>query len=322
MKSTFAILTAGAAAANLKTASFYESQHAAWKAEFPESVSTLQAFADNTDTIEAHNAGNSSYTMGHNQFSGLTENQFRSLYLNNNFAAFDALREKNYDTSLSGKVSAFDAIDWVAKGAVTPIKDQAQCGSCWAFSTVAGMEGQLFVAEGKLLSMSEQDLVSCDKNGDQGCNGGLMDNAFTWIQSNGICSESAYPYTSGTGNSGTCKKTCKSVATCTGHKDVPKGSESGLYTALKKAPVSIAVDAGKFQLYKSGILDPILGCGKQLDHGVTLVGAGTDGGKDYWTIKNSWGKTWGEKGYIRLIHGKDECGLADSASQPTGVKSL
>ena len=320
MKSTFAILTAGAAAANLRTVSFYESQHAAWKAEFPESVSTLQAFADNTDTIEAHNAGNSSYTMGHNQFSGLTENQFRSLYLNNNFAAFDAAREKNYDTSLSGVKASLDAIDWVAKGAVTPIKDQAQCGSCWAFSTVAGMEGQLFVAEGKLLSMSEQDLVSCDKNGDQGCNGGLMDNAFTWIQTNGLCTEADYPYTSGTGSSGTCKKTCKAAATCTGHKDVPKGSESGLYTALKKAPVSIAVDAGKFQLYKSGILDTT--CGKQLDHGVTLVGAGTDGGKDYWTIKNSWGKTWGEKGYIRLVHGKDECGLADSASQPTGVKSV
>ena len=219
-------------------------------------MSTLQAFADNCDTIETHNAGNSSYTMGHNQFSGLTENQFKSLYLNNNFAAFDAAREKNYDTSLSGKAAAFDAIDWVAKGAVTPIKDQAQCGSCWAFSTVAGMEGQLFVAEGKLLSMSEQDLVSCDKNGDQGCNGGLMDNAFTWIQTNGLCTEADYPYTSGTGSSGTCKTTCKAAATCTGHKDVPKGDEAALYTALTKAPVSIAVDAGKFQLYKSGILDP------------------------------------------------------------------
>ena len=323
MKSTFAILTAGAVAANLRTVSFYESQHAAWKAEFPESLSTLQAFADNCDTIETHNAGNETYAMGHNQFSGLTATQFKSLYLNNNFEAFDAAREKNYDMTLTeGPVKAFAKIDWVAKGAVTPVKDQAQCGSCWAFSTVAGMEGQLFVAEGKLLSMSEQDLVSCDKNGDQGCNGGLMDNAFTWIQSNGICSESAYPYTSGTGNSGTCKKTCKSVATCTGHKDVPKGSESGLYTALKKAPVSIAVDAGKFQLYKSGILDPAAGCGKQLDHGVTLVGYGTDGAKDYWSVKNSWGASWGEKGYIRLVYGKDECGLADAASQPTGVKSL
>ena len=323
MKSTFAILTAGAAAANLKTVSFYESQHAAWQAEFPESPSTLQAFADNCDAIETHNAGNSSYTMGHNQFSGLTENQFKSLYLNNNFAAFDALREKNYDTSLSGKAAAFDAIDWVAKGAVTPIKDQAQCGSCWAFSTVAGMEGQLFVAEGKLLSMSEQDLVSCDKNGDQGCNGGLMDNAFDWIKSNaGICAEADYPYTAGSGTSGTCKTTCKQVATNSGHKDVPKGDETALYAALQTAPVSIAVDAGKFQLYKSGILNPILGCGKKLDHGVTLVGYGTDGGKDYWKIKNSWGATWGEAGYIRLIHGKDECGLADSASQPTGVKSL
>merc|ERR1719183_2112343 len=323
MKSASILLATGAAAANLKSVSYYESQHAAWRAEFPDAPSTLQAFADNDDAINTHNAGNSSYTMGHNQFSGLTENQFRALYLNNNFEAFEASRPKNYDTSLIGVKASLDAIDWVEKGGVTPVKDQAQCGSCWAFSTVAGMEGALYVAEGKLLSMSEQDLVSCDKNGDQGCNGGLMDNAFEWINTNGgICSESDYPYTSGGGSSGTCKKTCKNVATATGHKDVPKGDEDALYTALQTAPVSIAVDAGKFQLYKSGILNPLLGCGKQLDHGVTLVGYGTDGGKDYWKIKNSWGASWGEKGILRVIHGKDECGLADSASQPTGVKSL
>ena len=317
-----------ASAANLKGMDYYQSKFDAWRVQHPDYPATLQAFADNDDNIELHNqlfaAGNVTYELGHNQFSGLTNAQFKKMYLASNFKAFDAARPKNYDYSLSAvRNGANDPIDWTTKGAVTPVKDQAQCGSCWAFSTVAGMEGALFVNEGKLVSMSEQDLVSCDKNGDQGCNGGLMDNAFEWINKNGgICAESDYPYSSGSGRSGTCQKTCKNVATNTGHKDVPKGDEDALYTALKTAPVSIAVDAGKFQSYKSGILNPLLGCGKQLDHGVTLVGYGTDGGKDYWKIKNSWGKSWGEEGYIRVIHGKDECGLADSASQPTGVKSL
>ena len=124
---------------------------------------------------------------------------------------------RNFDYSLV-------PIDWRAKGAVTPVKDQAQCGSCWAFSTVAAMEGAFFVNSGSLVSLSEQDLVSCDKV-DSGCNGGLMDNAFVWIKSNGICAEAEYPYTAGTGSSGTCKTTCTPVAKCTGHKDVPVKDE-------------------------------------------------------------------------------------------------
>jgi C1A family cysteine protease len=316
---SFAII----AAAGTVSALSIEEQYTAHVTAHPTYPSTLEAYKANDLIIKEHNAGNSTYTMGHNQFSGLTNEQFKKMYLSQNYAIFDAARPKNYNMELANAKVASDPIDWVAKGAVTPVKDQAQCGSCWAFSTVAGMEGQLFVQEQKLVSMSEQDLVACDHNGDQGCNGGLMDNAFAWIKTNGgICAEADYPYTSGSGTSGTCKTTCKNVATLTGFQDVPKGNEDALYTALTSAPVSIAVDAGKFQLYKSGILNPLLGCGKKLDHGVTLVGYGTDGGKDYWKIKNSWGASWGESGYIRVIHGKDECGLADSASQPTGVKSL
>ena len=324
-------LAATAAAANLNAPEYYQERFTAWSAQYPSYPGTLQAFADNDDNIETHNklfaAGNVTYELGHNQFSGLTNAQFKKMYLSSDFKAFDEARPKNYDHSLSGRVGDDPApIDWVAKGAVTPIKDQAQCGSCWAFSTVAGMEGALFVNEGKLLSFSEQDLVSCaSSSGNMGCNGGLMDQAFDWIQSNGgICLEADYPYVSSTGTTGICKnQNITNAATLTGHKDVPKGDEDALYTALQTAPVSVAVDASKFQSYKSGILNPLLGCGTQLDHGVTVVGYGTGPlGAAYWKIKNSWGPTWGESGYIRLAHGKDLCGVADSASQPTGVKSL
>lgn len=177
------------------------------------------------------------------------------------------------------------SIDWVAKGAVTPVKNQQQCGSCWAFSTTGAIEGAYFVASGKLESLSEEDLVQCDHNGDQGCQGGLMDNAFDWVSENGICSESAYPYTSGGGTTGTCKTGCSAVVTITGHTDVPSKDEDALKAAVSKQPVSVAIEADKsaFQLYSGGVLDSAA-CGTSLDHGVLVVGYGTDG-KDYWKVK-------------------------------------
>jgi len=184
------------------------------------------------------------------------------------------------------------SIDWVAKGAVTPVKNQQSCGSCWAFSTTGSIEGAYFVATNKLVSLSEEDLVQCDDNGDQGCQGGLMDNAFQWVESNGIAAEGAYPYTSGGGTTGTCNTQKKSqpVVTITGYNDVPAKDEDALKAAVSKQPVSVAIEADKnaFQFYSGGVLDNSA-CGTNLDHGVLLVGYGTEGGKDYWKVKNSWG---------------------------------
>merc|ERR1719231_506278 len=149
-----------------------------------------------------------------------------------------------------------------------------------------------------------------------------MENAFEWIKENGICSESSYPYTSGSGTRGTCKKSCSSVVTVTGHTEVPSEDEDALKQAVSQQPVSVAIEADKsvFQLYKGGVLDNPA-CGTQLDHGVLIVGYGTDGGKDYWKVKNSWGPAWGEEGYIRLARGKNMCGIAQQPSYPAGAKA-
>merc|ERR1712113_610450 len=145
--------------------------------------------------------------------------------------------------------------------------------------------------------------------------------AFNWVQQNGICSEESYPYTSGGGVTGSCKKTCTPIVTITGHTDVPSGDEASLKAAVSKQPVSVAIEADKsaFQLYKGGVLDNSA-CGKKLDHGVLVVGYGSDG-KDYWKVKNSWGASWGEEVYIRMIRNKNQCGIAQQPSYPTGAKA-
>ena len=208
--------------------------------------------------------------------------------------------------------------------AVTPIKNQGQCGSCWAFSTTGSLEGAYFLKTGELKSFSEQQLVDCDTKQDQGCNGGLMDNAFDFIKTNkGLCTEESYPYK---GVDGTCNKKCKddSKATVKTHTDVAANAKA-LMSAIAKQPVSIAIEADQssFQFYKSGVFNNA-GCGTQLDHGVLAVGYGTLNGTDYWKVKNSWGATWGLNGYILLAKGTtakpiNMCGISQSASYPTGV---
>lgn len=269
----------------------------------------FNTFKQNLELINAHNNGSSSWKMGVNQFADLTPAEFK---------AFLGLkpRDNAYIRSQNAEVlppAASNDIDWTTKGAVTPVKDQAQCGSCWAFSTTGSVEGAYFLKTGQLNSVSEQQLVDCaGSSGNQGCNGGLMDDAFNWIISHkGIGSEASYPYTA---RDGTCKNV-PSVSTISGYKDVSPPNENTLMSALNVQPVAIAIEADQsgFQFYKSGVFNGP--CGTQLDHGVLLVGSGTDG-EDYWRVKNSWGASWGDKGYIRMVRGKNMCGLANMASYP------
>jgi len=207
------------------------------------------------------------------------------------------------------------------------VKDQANCGSCWAFSTTGAIESAHQIASGKLVSLSEQNLVSCSFNGNLGCGGGEQSDAFCWTYHNkGLCSEADWPYTSGGGQDGfTCFTNCTPAVTVSGYKAVPKGNEKALMQALLLGPVSIGVDAAAnpFMLYKKGIINAKT-CGKQIDHAILLVGFGTgtegaEKGIDYWKIKNSWNTDWGEEGYLRIARGSDICAVADGALYPTGV---
>ena len=313
---------------------------------------------ENDKHIELVNSNNNTYILGHNQFSGMNSDEFSTYlgYSGSLESRIDNIKEKidevkcltqcvkDYDKSHKlttiecvkecldepKQVQLASYVNWNEKGAVTPVKDQGQCGSCWSFSTTGALEGAYYNAHGVLKSFSEQQLVSCDnfKNGgrDHGCNGGLMDNAFSWIKKNGgLCLEDDYPYTSGTTKSaGTCETTCSIVSDSkvTGFVDVKANSDDEMMKALNQQPVSIAIQADQkdFQLYKSGVFTG--SCGTKLDHGVLVVGYGSESGTDYYLVKNSWGTVWGDEGYIKLGRGEEynngagQCGMLMQGSYP------
>jgi len=277
----------------------------------------FEIFKSNLRFIEETNAKNLSYTLGVNQFADLTTAEVVAGFTGLKPAALWA-GHQHLGTHSYGGQPLGDAVDWVAKGAVTPVKDQGQCGSCWSFSTTGALEGAWKISQGTLVPLSEQQFVDCDKV-DSGCQGGLMDQGFDFAKDNAICTETSYPYKA---RGGSCQESSCTVGIpkggVTGYKDVASDNLQAMMSAVAQQPVSIAIEADKpaFQSYKSGILDQ--NCGTQLDHGVLLVGYGTDG-KDYWKVKNSWGSSWGEQGYIRLVRGKGgagECGLLQQASYP------
>jgi C1A family cysteine protease len=270
-----------------------------------ESLFRFDVFCDNKAFVEAHNES-SSYTLALNQFATLTHEEFMNTYTTM-FAA-PALRRMRVPSSafmtnslrgVSVPDGAPATVDWVAKGAVTPVKDQGQCGSCWSFSTTGSMEGAYFVKYGTLVPFSEQELVDCSSPLNHGCNGGLPDRAFRWIQNNGgLCSEDSYPYVSGTTlKAGACQS-CAPIkgSQVSGWTDLSP-TNSAMTSALAMQPVSIAIEADQraFQFYSGGVF-PASSCGNNLDHAVLAVGYDD---KSY-KVKNSWGTSWGDEGYIYL----------------------
>ncbi|CAH9104863.1 unnamed protein product [Cuscuta europaea] len=304
-----------------------------------EKESRFAVFKENLEFIHAFNRKkNRSFRLGVNAFADLTNQEFRALRATGYKSSRNLRLNDNSDANpphpnpfrYSNFTDIPSSLDWRKKGAVTAVKAQGfQCGSCWAFSAVAAVEGIHQISTGKLISLSEQQLIDCNSVNMTCQNGGNVGQAFEFIinNNNGLTNDQSYPYTgvSETGCRSKNSPAIKAAARITGYENVPINNETALLQAVANQPVSVGIDAGggqasEFQFYHGGVFSGR--CGSQLNHDVTIVGYGTTvNGTDYWVVKNSWGSEWGEEGYIKMKRGildaKGLCGLATSASYPT-----
>ncbi|CAH8675539.1 unnamed protein product [Schistosoma rodhaini] len=281
-------------------------------------------FAKMMEHNHAFQEGKVTYKMGVNEFTDKTDYELKKL--RGYKVTSGAIRHKGSMYIRSQHTKLPSKVDWRKEGAVTDVKNQGQCGSCWAFSTTGAIEGQHYRKTNRLVNLSEQQLVDCSKSyGNNGCSGGLMNSAFEYVRDNeGIDSEISYPYISGDGteNNRCLFNASNILAQVTGYVTIHEGDERALMDAVAtKGPVSVAINAGlpSFSMYKSGIYSDTdcEGTLDALDHGVLVVGYGEENGRSYWLIKNSWGEEWGEKGYIKISKGSHNmCGVASAASYP------
>ncbi len=275
----------------------------------------------NKKYVDEHNAhaDDFGFTMALNEYADLESSEFARLF--NGYLGKSKTNSTAKTFTANSRVRVPSSMDWRTKGVVTGIKNQGQCGSCWAFSATGSLEGQHALKTGSLVSLSEQQLVDCSGSyGNQGCNGGLMDNAFEYIRDNkGDDTESSYPYEA---HDDSCRFNPANVgATDTGYVDIAHEDENALLQASGTiGPISVAIDAShqSFQMYSGGVYNEPSCSQTRLDHGVLVIGYGNYQGQDYWLVKNSWGTNWGLQGYIMMSRNRNnQCGIASEASYPT-----
>ncbi|KAF4084348.1 hypothetical protein AMELA_G00127620 [Ameiurus melas] len=303
-----------------------------WKQKFGKIYKSVEeeyqhkkTWQENYKLVMNHNIladkGSKSYRLGMNYFADMSNLEYRQSVFKG-CLSFNRTKNHNASTFLRqvGGHALPTTVNWTDKGYVTEVKDQKQCNSCWAFSATGALEGQTFKKTRKLVTLSKQQLVDCSqKFGNSGCQGGWMNWAFEYVKENGgLDTEESYPYEA---KNRSCKYSPATVGVkCTGYVEIKSEDENALQEAVATiGPISVAIDANhtSFQLYESGLYDEPDCSSSDVNHGVLAVGYGTDDGKDYWLIKNSWGLNWGHTGYIKMSRNKDnQCGIATAASYP------